>query len=193
MSWNTLSPHGVAQMQPSGVIAPDQHRCRSGQFGQPAGHRGDTWRREVQCQGSLPRRTSRKWPGSGGGTRIAYQVEGEGRPLVLLCRAVQQLPLVGSGPGRLRGEGTSSGRQQHPASLPVVRELIADPELFREHFAEFLSSYCEACLAPRWTSLDGQLQNDITSAGGRCPAAAYRRCSRNSHRRCSSTRHQPTY
>jgi hypothetical protein len=35
----------------------------------------------------------------------------------------------------------------------------------REHFAEFLSSYWVACLAPEWTSLDARLQNDITRRG----------------------------
>ncbi|MFI7636727.1 DUF5937 family protein [Nonomuraea sp. NPDC049400] len=50
---------------------------------------------------------------------------------------------------------------RHPASLPVLRELMADPERSRNRFAEFLSAYWDACLAPEWPSLERYLLADI--------------------------------
>jgi DNA-binding transcriptional ArsR family regulator len=54
---------------------------------------------------------------------------------------------------------------RHPASLPVMRELIADPEHSRERFAQFLSSYWQACIGPDWPDLEAQLRADIARRG----------------------------
>ncbi|WP_067820137.1 ArsR/SmtB family transcription factor [Actinomadura kijaniata] len=53
----------------------------------------------------------------------------------------------------------------HPASLPVLGELAADPERSRERFAGLLSSYWDACLAPDWPSLERHLLADIVRRG----------------------------
>jgi DNA-binding transcriptional ArsR family regulator len=54
---------------------------------------------------------------------------------------------------------------RHPASLAVMRELIADPEHCRERFAESLSSYWQACIGPDWPSLETHLRDDIARRG----------------------------
>jgi DNA-binding transcriptional ArsR family regulator len=54
---------------------------------------------------------------------------------------------------------------RHPASLPVMHQLIADPEHSRERFAEFLSSYWQACIGPEWPTLEAQLRGDIARRG----------------------------
>jgi DNA-binding transcriptional ArsR family regulator len=54
---------------------------------------------------------------------------------------------------------------RHPASLPVMRELIGDPERCRDRFAEFLSSYWQACIAPDWPGMARNLRGDIARRG----------------------------
>lgn len=54
---------------------------------------------------------------------------------------------------------------RHPASLSVMRELIADPERSRERFTEFLSSYWQACIGPDWPTLEARLRTDIARRG----------------------------
>lgn len=54
---------------------------------------------------------------------------------------------------------------RHPASLPVVGELIADAGRCRERFAEFLSTYWQACIGPDWPRLESRLQEDVARRG----------------------------
>src|SRR4029453_14699534 len=54
---------------------------------------------------------------------------------------------------------------RHPASLPVMRELIADPEQSRERFAQFLSSYWQGCIGPDWPNLGGQVRSEHARPG----------------------------
>jgi DNA-binding transcriptional ArsR family regulator len=65
----------------------------------------------------------------------------------------------------LQGQALAQIQARHPASLPVMRELIADPEHCRERFAEFLSSYWQACIAPDWPSMETHLRDDIARRG----------------------------
>lgn len=51
--------------------------------------------------------------------------------------------------------------EHHPASLPVMRQLIADPEEFREQYVKFLTSYWESCLAADWPRMEARLTADI--------------------------------
>ncbi|GCE01043.1 ArsR/SmtB family transcription factor [Embleya hyalina] len=61
----------------------------------------------------------------------------------------------------LRERAMNAVRARHPASLPVLRELIDDPERSRGRFAGFLSAYWDACLAPEWPSMERYLLADI--------------------------------
>ncbi|MFL6075813.1 MAG: DUF5937 family protein [Mycobacteriales bacterium] len=54
---------------------------------------------------------------------------------------------------------------RHPASLPALRDLIADPERCRTRFADFLAAYWQACLAPEWPDLEARLRDDISRRG----------------------------
>lgn len=54
---------------------------------------------------------------------------------------------------------------RHPASLPALRELIADPAECQRRFAEFLASYWQACIAPDWPRLEAHLLADLTRRG----------------------------
>jgi DNA-binding transcriptional ArsR family regulator len=65
----------------------------------------------------------------------------------------------------LQEEALARIEARHPASLPVMRELIADPEHCRERFAEFLSSYWQACIAPGWPGMETHLRDDIARRG----------------------------
>jgi DNA-binding transcriptional ArsR family regulator len=67
--------------------------------------------------------------------------------------------------GELQEQALAQIEARHPASLPVMRELIADPERCRDHFAEFLATYWEACIAPDWPNLEARLLADITRRG----------------------------
>jgi DNA-binding transcriptional ArsR family regulator len=53
----------------------------------------------------------------------------------------------------------------HPASLPVLHDLIADPEQCRAGFADFLAAYWQACLAPEWPAMEAGLRDDIARRG----------------------------
>ncbi|WP_412516429.1 metalloregulator ArsR/SmtB family transcription factor [Actinomadura madurae] len=53
----------------------------------------------------------------------------------------------------------------HPTSLPVLNELISDPEQSRERFVELLSSYWDECLAQDWPNLEKHLLADIVRRG----------------------------
>jgi DNA-binding transcriptional ArsR family regulator len=46
-----------------------------------------------------------------------------------------------------------------------MRELIANPEHSRERFAQFLSSYWQACIGPDWPELEAQLRADLARRG----------------------------
>ncbi|GAA5056502.1 metalloregulator ArsR/SmtB family transcription factor [Thermocatellispora tengchongensis] len=61
----------------------------------------------------------------------------------------------------LRERAMNAVRARHPASLPVLQELIADPERSRNRFADFLSAYWDACLAPKWPFMERYLLGDI--------------------------------
>ncbi|WP_424536398.1 DUF5937 family protein [Sphaerisporangium viridialbum] len=63
----------------------------------------------------------------------------------------------------LRERAVNAVRERHPASLPILRELIEDPERSRKRFAEFLSAYWDACLAPEWPNLERYLLADIAA------------------------------
>jgi DNA-binding transcriptional ArsR family regulator len=56
-------------------------------------------------------------------------------------------------------------QERHPASLPVMRELIADPDACREWFAAFLDSYWQTCIEPDWPDLEAHLLADISRHG----------------------------
>ncbi|MGW0662896.1 DUF5937 family protein [Streptodolium elevatio] len=66
----------------------------------------------------------------------------------------------------LREGAMNAVQARHPASLPVLRELIDDPERSRGRFAGFLSAYWDACLAPEWPSLERYLLADIARRNG---------------------------
>lgn len=65
----------------------------------------------------------------------------------------------------LRGDAEAQeralGQIGHPASVAIFRELISDPEGVREHFADFLAAYWDACLAEDWPSLESHLHAEI--------------------------------
>lgn len=65
----------------------------------------------------------------------------------------------------LQGEALARIGARHPASLPVMRELIADPGQCRERFAVFMSSYWQVCLAPDWPSMERHLLADVHRRG----------------------------
>lgn len=65
----------------------------------------------------------------------------------------------------LQEQSMAQIKARHPASLPVMRQLIADPERCRERLAEFLSSYWQACIAPYWPSMESHLRDDIARRG----------------------------
>jgi DNA-binding transcriptional ArsR family regulator len=71
----------------------------------------------------------------------------------------------------LQREALTQVEARHPASLPVIRELIVDPERSRQRFADFLAAYWEACVAPEWPRIEALLQHDIARRG----RALYRR------------------
>jgi DNA-binding transcriptional ArsR family regulator len=54
---------------------------------------------------------------------------------------------------------------QERTSSPVMRELIADPERCRAHFADFLEAYWNACIEREWPDMEAQLRNDIGRRG----------------------------
>ena len=66
---------------------------------------------------------------------------------------------------RATGTGAGPDRTRHPASLAVLRELITDPEDCRQRFAQFLSSYWQACISPDWPTLEARLRADIARRG----------------------------
>jgi DNA-binding transcriptional ArsR family regulator len=65
----------------------------------------------------------------------------------------------------LQQQALAQIQARHPASLPVMHELIADPDDCRERFAKFLSSYWQACIAPDWPDLEAHLRDDIARRG----------------------------
>jgi DNA-binding transcriptional ArsR family regulator len=65
----------------------------------------------------------------------------------------------------LQEQALAQIQARHPPSLPVMRELIADPEHNRERFAKFLSSYWQACIGPDWPTLEARLRDDIARRG----------------------------
>jgi DNA-binding transcriptional ArsR family regulator len=65
----------------------------------------------------------------------------------------------------LQEQALAQIQARHPASLPVMRELIADPEHSRERFAQFLTSYWQACISPDWPTLEARLRADIARRG----------------------------
>lgn len=70
-----------------------------------------------------------------------------------------------SGNSDLRHRALAKIEEHHPASLPAMRELIADPERCRERFADFLDTYWQTCLAPDWPRLEQHLLTEITRCG----------------------------
>ncbi|MEV6866743.1 DUF5937 family protein [Streptosporangium subroseum] len=65
----------------------------------------------------------------------------------------------------LREQALERIEASHPASLPVMRELIADPGRCRERFAGFLASYRQTCLASDWPGMETRLRDDIARRG----------------------------
>jgi DNA-binding transcriptional ArsR family regulator len=65
----------------------------------------------------------------------------------------------------LQEQALAQIQTRHPASLPIMHQLIADPEHSRERFARFLSSYWQACIGPDWPSLEASLRDDIARRG----------------------------
>ncbi|MEU0566396.1 DUF5937 family protein [Nonomuraea sp. NPDC005983] len=65
----------------------------------------------------------------------------------------------------LQEQALSRIQTRHPASLPVMRELIADPERCRERFAAFLVSYWQTCVMPDWLAMETRLRSDIARRG----------------------------
>jgi len=65
----------------------------------------------------------------------------------------------------LQQEALRQVEARHPASLPIMDQLIADPERSRQRFADFLAAYWEACIAPEWPHLETLLQHDIARRG----------------------------
>jgi DNA-binding transcriptional ArsR family regulator len=65
----------------------------------------------------------------------------------------------------LQEQALAQIQASHPASLPVMHQLIADPEHSRERFAGFLSAYWQACIGPDWPSLAAELQDDMARRG----------------------------
>lgn len=65
------------------------------------------------------------------------------------------------GDAQARERALGQVESAHAASAAVLRELIADPEGVREHFADFLGAYWDACLAADWPSLEAHLHDEI--------------------------------
>lgn len=53
----------------------------------------------------------------------------------------------------------------HPASLPMVQQLLADPERSHIRFLTFFSQYWETCMLPEWPQLEALLLQDIEHRG----------------------------
>jgi DNA-binding transcriptional ArsR family regulator len=62
---------------------------------------------------------------------------------------------------QLLGRALAAVAERHPASLPAMHQLIADPEECREQYVKFLSSYWESCLAADWPRMQARLTADI--------------------------------
>ncbi|MEE1799480.1 DUF5937 family protein [Streptomyces sp. JV176] len=98
-------------------------------------------------------------------------------PIEHFAEPLIQAALIRNGRGRripldsflkdseLREEALTRVETRRPASLPVLRELIADPEQCRERFATFLSAYRSACILPDWPDLETRLRDDIRRRG----------------------------
>jgi DNA-binding transcriptional ArsR family regulator len=65
----------------------------------------------------------------------------------------------------LREQALAAVEAGHRASLPILRELIDDPERCRARFVDFLERYWESCLAADWPSLERHLLDDIARRG----------------------------
>jgi DNA-binding transcriptional ArsR family regulator len=65
----------------------------------------------------------------------------------------------------LRETALANVESRHAPSLPVLRELIDDPQRCRAAFADFLAAYWETCLAPDWPDLRERLREDIARRG----------------------------
>jgi DNA-binding transcriptional ArsR family regulator len=65
----------------------------------------------------------------------------------------------------LQEQALAQIQARHPASLPAMHQLIADPEHSRERFAQFLSAYWQACIGPDWPTMAARLRADIARRG----------------------------
>ncbi|HET9141406.1 ArsR/SmtB family transcription factor [Actinophytocola sp.] len=81
----------------------------------------------------------------------------------MLGRRVPLAEFLGS--AELRAAALARVESRHAPSVPVLRELLDDPERCRAAFADFLAEYWESCLAPEWPGLQTRLREDIARRG----------------------------
>jgi DNA-binding transcriptional ArsR family regulator len=78
----------------------------------------------------------------------------------------ERVPLaVARGDADLRERALARVASRHPPSVPVLRELLDDPESARESFAALLDAYWRDCLEPDWPSMRARLRDDIARRG----------------------------
>ncbi|GCE51261.1 DNA-binding transcriptional ArsR family regulator [Thermosporothrix hazakensis] len=55
--------------------------------------------------------------------------------------------------------------EQFPAALPVMKEMLADPEKGHARFLNFFADYWTTCIEPEWPQLEELLLQDIQQRG----------------------------